>query len=175
MSILKIESFEIKVSDFFTTDSSIILDLHFDSDENLKRFYDFYKKAFFNSVNYSCAEVNGTGYLGFFIYDAEHNSRLYITSEPNESFSQKNVLTYNLTPLLRNFEKRISTITSILCEKGLLSNEEANQLSSYLYPCNENMDMEHQVENVQQYLSDTKSTIQETKAFFNPKEKDSSQ
>lgn len=88
-----------------------------------------------------------------------------------ESHMDSNVLTYNLTPLLRNFEKRISTITSILCEKGLLSNEEANQLSSYLYPCNENMDMEHQVENVQQYLSDTKSTIQETKAFLIQRER----
>lgn len=169
MSIFKIESFEVEVSDFLTTDSSIILDLHFDSDESLKDFYNFYMKRFYNSVNYSCAEVNGNGYFGFFIYDSEFNARLYITNESSESFSQKNVLTYNLTPLLRNFEKRISAITNILCEKGLLSNEEANKLSSYLYPCSENMDIEHQVESVHQYLSDTKSTIQETRAFFNPK------
>lgn len=149
METLKINSFEIDVSDFLVTESSIILDLSFASNSAFHDFYTFYSQNKTTIIEYSCGDVQNSGYLGTFVYDANLNGRLYIMfDEPNDGI-QPAVLRYNIMPIINSLQNQISALSSLLCKKGVISENEVQE--ALKFP-SVKMDLDHEVNNLKQYL-----------------------
>lgn len=168
MAILKLDTYELVLRDLVFTGASVIMDLNFSAKEEFESFYKFYKEniKLSSQTEYKIDEVSYSGFLGTFIYDCSYNIRLYIVNdEPYES-SAKSAFQYNLLPIIDNHERRVSKLISILQSKGLLTDEEVNSLTSYLNYTEIGLDATHQVNDLQQYLIDTHSTIGELREYF---------
>jgi|GEM_PF-1324186 len=163
MYLLKFESFELQISDFVSDESIIAIDATFESENSFKQFKSFYYKHIEDkfSFKYELDNVSYFGHFGLLAYDSKFNVRFYLTTTPdsNRPYTDIGVLKYNLAGIINNHEIRINKLIDILLQKGILTSNDAESLSSYLTATDKGIDLKHEVPDLNKYLVSVHDTL----------------
>ncbi|KJJ66858.1 hypothetical protein [Clostridium sp. FS41] len=165
MHYIKFDSFGIEVTDYLLDDNWLVIDASLATKEEFDKFKDFHLQHHLtneNLLNFTLDDTSYCGSLGAYTYDIEYNIRLYVSTIPfKESLSEESVFSFNLQKVLENHEQRLTAITKILKRNNLLSEDEALDLLPYLPIDHFIFAMHRQVPNLNKYLLDTHSTLEE--------------
>ena len=161
MNRLKFDNFSVNVTDYGVDGSWLVFDIKFSNKEDFDKFTIIHQVK--EPLNYKIDELSYYGYFGAFIFDAEYNVRLYMTTNTECSAEgvAGNVFQYNLPHVIQNHEKRINILIEILKSKDLLDENDLGKLSSYLPTTNYEIFMQHQVPDLNKYLKAAHSTLED--------------
>lgn len=89
-----------------------------------------------------------------------------MTIAPVESSATiyKSAFEYNTPAILMNHEKRLNFLIDILKSKGIINNDDASNLTSYLTTTENGIDIQRQVKCLSDYLKANKSTLDDIRA-----------
>lgn len=176
MSELKFAQFKIEIYDHYIDQINgfVGFDLLLKSDdasEIMKFIEDFHVDKNENQViEYYIDEDRYKGNMGNFIYDSQGNARLWMTTKPTDKPStgalssmvvtKRSVPYYNLLRAFVDLEKRFNTLTDLLKEKNILTQEEVENIGYYLTPRQEGININHEVKDLKKYLEDTEDTLE---------------
>ncbi|WP_142425453.1 hypothetical protein [Enterococcus casseliflavus] len=160
----KNESLTFDIKKMISNDDIIGLDLTTDF-ETLKSFIEYYEENHNvdNTIDVLVKDKNFSVKLGQFIYDKNCNARLFLSFDTDRSlssFSYSDVLEYNQRRLVVHQEKRINNLVSLLSEKGILTDNEIDLLSSYFVISKETIDIIKEVPDLPKYLIESGETLE---------------
>ncbi|MDT2400925.1 hypothetical protein P7D43_00955 [Enterococcus avium] len=163
----------IEVTDFFITDYDLIaFDAKIDPIVLKLSFLPFYGNHI-TDENLFEFKFDGKTYLGRFgklVYDKRGNVRFYLTTATIKNESSLGKILYSNDVTMINVvkqtvaqEKKINKLIDILKEKNILSDQEINTFEDYLSPTPDGIDINREVRDLKEYLSETSNTIEDIK------------
>lgn len=165
MHYLKFDSFSIEVTDYLLDGNWLVIDASLATKEEFDKFKAFHLQHHLTDeylLNFTLDNTSYCGSLGAYTYDIEYNIRLYVSTTPfRESLSEESVFIFNLQKVLENHEQRLTAITNILKRNNLITEDETLDLKPYLPIDRFIFAMHRQVPNLNKYLLDTHSTLEE--------------
>lgn len=163
MHVLKFNNFSLSPTDFAIYDDLLAFDVCFCSKESFDKFDSFYVDHIDdeNSFDFQIDDSTYHGRFGALIYDLEYNARFYMTIAPvKPSYTTyKSAFEYNAPEVLMNHEKRLNFLIDILKSKGIINDDDASNLSSYLTTTENGIDIQRQVKCLSDYLKANQSTL----------------
>jgi hypothetical protein len=165
MFTLKFDNFEVPVKDYLLDDDWIIIDTHLATKEDFNKFSAFHLEHHFTDdylLNFTLDNASYHGSFGTYTYDPKFNIRLHMSTIPLEkSYDSETAFSVNLPKILENHEKRLTVLTEALKRNNLLNEDEILSLDPYLSIDNFIFAMYRQVPDLNKYLKDTHSTLEE--------------
>lgn len=173
MTLLKIDKFELFVKDCLYDGIFIGCDLKIDPNILFNDFLPFlheYNERFDESSSL-VINIDGDtfeGYLGNYIFDKDGNMRIWLIKEYVES--SKNMLTdmtvsrysvqyKNIVKYVKQHELKLNNLVEILKSKNVLTESESDYFLSEFKMINEDIDFNHEVTNLTDYLVDTDNRL----------------
>lgn len=165
MSIFKMDSYEMNVVDFLATEGSVIMDIKFEDEQEMKKFLEFYKSHGCDSGAHEVyIETNKYyGWCGPLTYDEKFNARLYI--EFAEQFSGMTkyfkVFESNIIKALNTSKTAMEELLSLLESGSPIDAKAKHKIMSHFPKNGYGEELYMLVDDLSTYLKGDKITLEE--------------